>query len=186
MTAETADRKPVILLCVSGSIAAYKAADIASGMVKRGWEVHVAMTRGAMEFITPLTLQTLSRNRVLTSVFEADGEWKPPHISLADRLSLMLVAPATANIIAELALGLASHPITEIALANRAPLLIAPAMNGKMWQHPATQQNVRLLRERGAHFAGPATSGMLACGYEGEGRLAPVEEILDHAAKLIP
>ncbi|HEY2341632.1 MAG TPA: flavoprotein [Chthoniobacteraceae bacterium] len=176
---------PVVILGVTGSIAAYKAADLASQMVKRDWEVRVVMTHGAQEFITPLTLQTLSRNPVITSVFEDAPGWKPGHIELADRASLLLVAPATANILAELAHGLAGNPLTEIALATHAPMLLAPAMNGKMWEHPATRHNVELLRARGANFVGPEDSGMLACGYEGAGRLCAVEKILERAAELL-
>lgn len=175
---------PLIVLGVTGSIAAYKAADLTSQMVKRGWDVHVVMTHGAQEFIAPLTFQTLSRNQVVTSVFES-GHWKPGHIDLADRAALLMIAPATANIIAELAHGLASNPLTEIALATLAPVLIAPAMNGKMWMHPATQSNVQTLRARGVQFAGPEESGMLACGYEGAGRLLAPIEIIEHAALLI-
>src|SRR6185295_4808894 len=112
----------------------------------------------------------LSRNSVVIDVFDGTHGWKPGHIDLADRANLLLIAPATANVIAELACGLAHHPIGEIALATLAPLLIAPAMNGKMWHHPATQQNVATLRARGVEFIGPE-SGLLACGYEGLGRL---------------
>ncbi len=177
--------QPVIILGITGSIAAYKAADLASQMVKQQWEVHVAMTHGAQQFITPLTLQTLSRNPVVTSVFEDSRDWKPGHIDMADRASLLLIAPATANIIAELAHGLAGNAIAEIALATLAPVLIAPAMNGKMWRHAATQHNVEVLRSRGVHFIGPEEKGMLACGYEGEGRMCSVEKILERAAELI-
>ena len=172
---------PVIVVGVTGSIAAYKAADLVSKLVKRDFEVHVAMTHGAQEFVAPLTFQTLSRNPVVTSVFDGDRGWKPGHIDLADRASLLLIAPATANIIAELACGLAGHPICEIALATLAPVLIAPAMNGKMWQHAATQQNVATLRARGVEFIGPE-AGMLACGYEGLGRLWNVDDIVERAA----
>ena len=174
---------PVIVVGVTGSIAAYKSADLVSRLVKRGCEVHVAMTHGAQQFITPLTFQTLSRNPVVTSVFDGSHGWKPGHIDLADRANLLLVAPATANIIAELAHGLASNPICEIALATLAPLLVAPAMNGKMWLHAATQDNVRLLRSRGVEFIGPE-SGMLACGYEGTGRLCAIDEIVERAAQI--
>ena len=167
---------PVIILGVTGSIAAYKAADLASLLVKGGAEVHVVMSRHACDFITPLTLQTMSRNPVVTCVADAQANWKPGHIDLADRATLLLIAPATANVIAELAHGLAGHPLAEIALATRAPLLIAPAMNGKMWEHPSTQANVALLKSRGAEFIGPE-AGILACGYEGLGRLAAVTEI---------
>lgn len=175
---------PVVVVGVTGSIAAYKAADLVSKLVKRGFEVHVAMTHGAQEFIAPLTFQTLSRNAVITSVFDDKRDWKPGHIDLADRANLLLVAPATANIVAELAHGLAGNPIGEIALATRAPVLIAPAMNGKMWQHAATQDNVKLLRSRGVEFIGPE-EGILACGYEGLGRLWNVDDIVERAAQLI-
>ena len=175
---------PVIIVGVTGSIAAYKAADLVSKLVKRGFEVHVAMTHGAQEFIAPLTFQTLSKNPVVTSVFDGDRGWKPGHIDLADRAHLLLVAPATANIIAELAHGLAGNPIGEIALATLAPVLIAPAMNGKMWLHAATQQNVALLKSRGVEFIGPE-EGLLACGYEGLGRLLNVDDIVERAAQII-
>jgi phosphopantothenoylcysteine synthetase/decarboxylase len=174
-----------IILGVTGSIAAYKAADLASKMVKRGWAVRVVMTHGAQEFITPLTLQTLSQNPVITSIFNDATDWKPSHIKLADEANLLLIAPATANVIAELAAGLASNPITEIALATLAPVLVAPAMNGKMWHHPATQENVATLRRRGVQFIGPEETGMLACGYEGSGRLWEVDGILERAAQIL-
>jgi len=175
---------PVIIVGVTGSIAAYKAADLVSKLSKGGFEVHVVMTLAAQEFIAPLTFQTLSKNPVVTSVFDGTRGWKPGHIDLADRANLLLVAPATANIIAELAHGLASNPIGEIALATLAPMLIAPAMNGKMWQHAATQHNVALLKSRGVEFIGPE-EGLLACGYEGLGRLWSVDEIVGRAAQLI-
>ena len=175
---------PVIIVGVTGSIAAYKAADLVSKLVKREFEVHVVMTHGAQEFIAPLTFQTLSRNPVVTSVFERTQGWKPGHIDLADRASLLLIAPATANILAELACGLAANPIGEIALATLAPVLIAPAMNGKMWQHAATQHNVATLRARGVEFIGPE-EGMLACGYEGIGRLWSVDDIVERAARIV-
>lgn len=175
---------PVIVLGITGSIAAYKAADIASQLVKGGAEVHVVMTAHACDFITPLTMQTLSRNAVVTAAWNAQTSWKPGHIDLADRAALLLIAPATANTIAELAHGLAGHPITEIALATRAPLLIAPAMNGKMWAHPATQSNVALLQSRGVEFIGPE-AGILACGYEGLGRLADPTKIAARALEKV-
>ena len=174
---------PVVIIGVTGSIAAYKAADLVSKLGKRGFEVHVVMTHGAQEFITPLTMQTLSKKPVVTSVF-ASGDWKPTHIDLADRAALLLIAPATANILAELAHGLAGNPLCEIALATRAPVLIAPAMNGKMWQHAATQQNVALLKSRGVEFIGPE-EGLLACGYEGVGRLWSTDDIVERAAQII-
>jgi phosphopantothenoylcysteine decarboxylase len=174
---------PVIILGVTGSIAAYRAADLASRLVKSGAEVHVVMSRRACDFITPLTLQTLSRNPVVTGASDAQSGWKPGHIELADRANLLLIAPATANVIAELAHGLAGHPLAEIALATRAPVLVAPAMNGKMWEHPATLANVATLRSRGVEFIGPA-AGQLACGYEGLGRLADVLTIAARAMEI--
>jgi phosphopantothenoylcysteine decarboxylase len=175
---------PVIVLGVTGSIAAYKAADLASRLVKGGADVHVVMTERAGDFITPLTLQTLSRNPVVTGAHDAQSGWKPGHIDLADRAQLLLIAPATANVIAELAHGLAGHPLAEIALATQAPVVIAPAMNGKMWQHPATQANVATLRARGVEFLGP-DPGLLACGYEGLGRLTDVESIATRALAIV-
>ncbi len=175
---------PVIILGITGSIAAYKAADLAGKLVKAGAEVHVVMTAHAADFITPLTMQTLSRNPVVTGAHDAQNGWKPGHIELADRANLLLIAPATANVIAELAHGLAAHPLTEIALATLAPVLIAPAMNGKMWKHAATQANVAALKSRGVEFIGP-DEGQLACGYEGLGRLADIEAIAARALVIV-
>jgi len=172
-----------IVVGVTGSIAAYKAADLVSKLVKRGHEVHVAMTPAALHFITPLTLQTLSRNPVMLDSFKREG-WEPGHIYLADRADLLLIAPATANTVSDLAHGRASNPLTEIALATLAPVLVAPAMNGKMWLHPATCDNVALLRSRGVQFIGPE-EGRLACGYEGIGRLWPVEDIIVRAEEIL-
>jgi phosphopantothenoylcysteine decarboxylase len=173
-----------IVLGVTGSIAAFKAAELASKLVKRGHDVHVVMTHSATQFITPLTMQTLSRNPVTLGVLEETANWKPGHIELADTANLLLIAPATAHVIAELAHGLAGDALTAIALATRAPLLLAPAMTGKMWTHPATQANVALLKSRGAEFIGPE-EGLLACGYEGIGRLWNVDGILEAAEKLL-
>jgi phosphopantothenoylcysteine decarboxylase len=173
-----------IILGVTGSIAAYKAADIASQLTKDGHRVTCVLTRGGAEFVTALTLQTLSRSPVITDLFAEKDGWQPGHIQLADEAELLLIAPASANVLAALAHGFANDALTAIALATRAPLLIAPAMNGKMWQHPATQENVATLQKRGAQFVQPA-EGLLACGYEGVGRLAPVEEIIAAAVKLL-
>ena len=169
----------VILLGITGSIAAYKAADLASQLVKAGHEVHAVMTRAATEFITPLTLQVLTRNPVLVTLEDEKQSWKPGHIDLADRADLFLVAPATANVLAEFAHGLAPDSLTSVylALPRTTRVLIAPAMNGKMWLHPATQRNVAQLKADGCEFLDPDT-GDLACGYQGVGRLAPVETIL--------
>ena len=169
-----------IILGVTGSIAAHKAVDVCSQLVKAGAEVHVVMTRDAQEFITPPPFKTLSRNPVVTSLYDEEEGWRPTHIRLADEADLILVAPATANTLTKLAQGQADDALGCIALAANpaAKMLLAPALNGKMWEHPATQANVALLKDRGAQFIGPA-AGDLACGYEGLGRLAPVEEILE-------
>lgn len=166
---------------MTGSIAAYKAADLVSRLTKLGHEVHVVMTRDALEFITPLTLQTLSRQPVTTDLYDEKADWHPGHIELADDADLLVVAPATANVIAKFAHGIADDTLGAIHLATLVPLLIAPAMNGKMWQHPATRENVETLRRRGASFVGPE-EGLLACGYEGIGRLWPVEGIVEAIA----
>ena len=174
-----------ILLGVTGSIAAYKAADLASQLVKRGHDVHVILTADAQRFITPLTLQTLSKHPVVTDLFDNEKVgWQPGHIELADQADLLLVAPATAHVLAELAHGLAGHALAAIALAlpPTVPVLVAPAMNGKMWLHPATRANVETLR--GVRFIGPE-EGLLACGYEGVGRLWPVEGIVTEAVGLL-
>jgi phosphopantothenoylcysteine decarboxylase len=173
-----------VILGITASIAAYKAADLASQLRKAGCDVHVVLTRGAAKFITPLTLQTLSRNPVTTDIFDEKAGWQPGHIDLADRADLLLIAPASADILAKLAHGFADEALTAIALATKAPLLVAPAMNGKMWLHPATQNNVTVLRGRGVEFIGPE-EGMLACGYEGIGRLWPVDEIADKALAML-
>src|SRR5216110_3261525 len=148
---------PHIVLGVTGSIAAYKAVDIASLLLKAGADVHVVMTADALQFITPLPFKTLSRHPVVTNLYDEEEGWKPTHITLADDTKLLAIAPATANIIAKLAHGIADDALTCIALAlnNKAKTLIAPAMNGKMWSHAATQQNVATLKSRGAQFVGP-------------------------------
>jgi phosphopantothenoylcysteine decarboxylase len=175
-----------IVLGVTGSIAAYKAAEITSRLTKEGANVTVVMTADAQKFITPLPFRTLSRNPVETDLYgETDG-WKPTHIKLADEADLFLIAPATANILAKMTHGLADDALTCIALAlnPKTPLLVAPAMNGKMWLHPATQENVAILKARGAEFIGP-DEGMLSCGYEGLGRLFEPERIVQRALELL-
>ncbi|WPJ94883.1 flavoprotein [Coraliomargarita algicola] len=167
-----------ILLGVTGSIAAFKAADITSRLTEAGADVFPILTAGACNFIQPLTLQTLARNPVASDLWNEGASWQPGHIELADRADLLLVAPATAHCIAQFAQGLAPDLLTSIHLATPAPVMIAPAMNGKMLAHPATQFNINTLQERGCHFIEPQ-SGMLACGYEGQGKLASVEEIVD-------
>ena len=175
-----------IVLGVTGSIAAYKAADITSRLTKEGANVTVVMTADAQKFITALPFKTLSRNPVETDLYGESEGWKPTHIKLADEAQLLLIAPATANVLAKMAHGLADDALTCIALAlnPKTPVLIAPAMNGKMWLHPATQENVAKLKTRGVEFIGPE-EGMLSCGYEGIGRLFDPERIVQRALELL-
>ena len=175
-----------VILGVTGSIAAHKAVDLASQLTKEGCDVRVVMTADALRFITPLPFKTLSRHPVITDLYDEEEGWKPAHLRLADEADLLLVAPATANTIAKLALGLANDALSCLALAvnPQARVLIAPAMNGKMWLHPATQQNVATLRSRKVEFIGPE-KGLLACGYEGLGRLWPVEQVAQRALQLL-
>jgi len=175
-----------VILGVTGSIAAHKAVDLASQLVKRGCDVRVVMTDDALRFLTPLPFKTLSRHPVITGLYDEDEGWMPAHIQLADEADLLLIAPATANKIAQLAQGLAGDALTCIALAlnPHARVLLAPAMNGKMWLHPATQANVATLRARGVEVIGPE-EGLLSCGYEGLGRLWEVEKIVGRAMELL-
>jgi len=175
-----------IVLGVTGSIAAYKAAELTSLLTKQDCEVYVVLTEDALRFITPLAFKTLSRHPVVTDLYDEQDGWKPAHIKLADEADLLLIAPATANTIAKLALGLANDALSCVALALNpaARLVIAPAMNGKMWLHPATQQNVATLKSRGAEFIGPE-EGLLSCGYEGLGRLWPVIQVAQRAVELL-
>ncbi len=175
-----------IVLGVTGSIAAHKAADLASQLTKKNFAVNVVLTADAQKFITPLPFKTLSRRPVVTDLYDEEEGWKPTHIRLADEADLLLIAPATANVLAKMANGIADDALTCIALAlnPKAKLLIAPAMNGKMWLHAATQQNVATLTSRGATFIGPE-EGMLSCGYEGIGRLWPVDQIAARVLKLL-
>src|SRR5580658_80625 len=165
-----------VILGVTGSIAAYRAAELASTLTKESVEVEVILTDEALRFITPLTFAALTRREVYTRENDGMRDGQPAHISLADQADLAVIAPATAHFIAQLAHGLAPDLLTSTLLATSAPVMIAPAMNGKMWHHPATRDNVNLLRKRDAVFIGPE-AGMLACGYEGLGRLWPVAEI---------
>jgi phosphopantothenoylcysteine decarboxylase len=175
-----------IILGVTGSIAVHKAVDLTSYLVKKGCAVHVVMTPDAQKFVQPLVFKTLSRNPVSTDLFSEDDTWRPAHIELADKADLLLIAPATANTITKLAIGLADNALTCIALAlnPQARVMIAPAMHGRMWEHPATQKSVAILQQRGVEFIGPE-EGMLSCGYEGQGRLWPVEKIADRALELL-
>ena len=171
-------RDPTIILGVTGGIAIHKSLDVASQLVKSGASVHVVMTENATRLIQPLQFQVISRNPVLLDIFDAGTDWKPPHIELADRADLLMIVPATANIIGKLANGIADDALSTVAVSVHCPILLAPAMNGHMYHNPFVQRNIDTLKTHGFHFIEPA-SGDLACGYEGIGRLNTVEAILE-------
>ncbi len=173
-----------VVLGVSGGIAAYKSAELVRALVKLGAKVRVLMTRNATEFITPLTLQTLSGNPVGTSLFDLTQESEIGHINLADSADVILVAPATANVVAKMAHGMADDLLTTVLLATRAPIVVAPAMNVHMFENVAVQENLTKIRERGVIVVEPAV-GSLACGYEGPGRLPEPGVLLAEAARAI-
>lgn len=175
-----------IVLGVCGSIAAYKAATVASRLVKAGHQVHCVCTPAALQFVTPLTLMTLSRNPVITTFEDETASWVPVHIELAQKADLLAIVPASANTMACMAHGMAPNALTSMYLAWRGPTLIFPAMNGDMWDHPATQANAKLLEERGATIIGPDGYGMLACGATGKGRLVEEDVIIDNILKHLP
>ena len=162
---------PRVLLAVSGGIAAYKVPELVRLLRRTGHAVRCILTREAQQFVTPLVLQTLSGAAVRSQLFDASEEGEIDHIALADWAQLLLVAPATANLLAKLALGLADDLVSTVALATRAPIVVAPSMNVNMWRHPAIQGHLGVLRERGVRVVGPE-SGELACGWEGEGRMS--------------
>lgn len=179
-----APKQPVIVLGVSGGIACYKAVELVRLLVKTGFKVQVIMTRGAMEFVTPLTFQTLSGNPVATETFNLTQESQIGHINLADAADLFVVAPATANVIGKIAGGIADDLLTTVMMATRAPVLIAPAMNIHMYENPILQENIRKLGRLGYHVMEPA-EGYLACGYDGKGRLPDPEKITEEIDRLL-
>jgi phosphopantothenoylcysteine decarboxylase/phosphopantothenate--cysteine ligase len=167
-----------ILLGVSGGIAVYKAVSLCSKLAQAGADVRVIMTESAVKFVAPLTFQTLSRHHVMTDTFEEKDPSVVSHIDLADHADLVVIAPATANILAKMALGIGDDMLSTTLLATTAPILAAPAMNVHMYEHPAVLNNMETLRERGVHFIEPG-EGQLACGYVGKGRLAEPEQIYE-------
>jgi phosphopantothenoylcysteine synthetase/decarboxylase len=173
-----------VILGVTGSIAAFKAAEIAGLLVKEGCAVDVVMTREAEHFITALTMQMTARGKVHRSMFEVQDEWDVEHVSLADKADLLLVAPATAQVLAKFAAGIADDLLTCVALATRAPVLVAPAMNDAMYTHPATQENIARLKKFGYRFIGP-DKGRLACGRDALGRMSAPQEIVKTALGLL-
>ena len=174
--------KKVIVLGVTGGIAAYKSAQLASNLFKKGYVVHVVMTKNATEFVSPLTFEILTNNRVAVDTFDRNFDYNVNHISLAKKADLFVVAPATANVIAKFAAGIADDMLTTSYLANRSPTLIAPAMNTAMLEHVTTKRNIETLHQDGVHFIYSGV-GYLACGDVGTGRLADlcdIEERIDY------
>ncbi len=166
-----------VLLGITGGIAAYKSAYVASGLKKKGYDVHVVMTENATEFISPLTFETLTNNRCTVDMFDRDFEYDVKHISLAKAADVVLIAPATANTIAKLAHGIADNMLTTTVLACTCPKIIAPAMNTAMYENPATQDNLDILRDYGFEVIEPA-EGLLACGDEGKGKMPEPDALI--------
>ena len=169
--------KPCVVLGVTGGIAAYKACEILRLLQKQGCDVYVLMTRNACRFVSPMTFESLSGHPVATDTFEHAGPWEIEHIALAKRADVFLIAPATANVIAKMAHGIADDMLSTTVLATKAPVVIAPAMNTGMLENAATQENMRQLKARRVHFVEPE-AGYLACGDVGSGKLAGVEEVV--------
>jgi len=174
------DSGPLVALGITGCIGAYKAVELLRRLQDRGYQVRPVLTVAAQRFVTPLTFQTLAGAQAVTGLFDGSGDWQVEHIALSDSMRLLLVAPATANIIAKFAAGIADDFLSTLYVSADCPVAIAPAMNSKMWRHAATQRNVETLKERGVVVVQPGR-GYLACGWEGEGRLAETEDILDAA-----
>lgn len=173
-----------IVLGITGGIAAYKSAELTRAFVKEGADVSVIMTRNATEFITPLTLKTLSGNPVYVDTFSLVGDWEVGHISTADAAHMFVIAPATANIIGKIASGIADDLLSTTVMATKAPVLICPAMNVNMYNNPLVRNNIRKLSDLGYYFVEPE-SGELACGAEGQGRLPSAEVILEEVITIL-
>jgi phosphopantothenoylcysteine decarboxylase/phosphopantothenate--cysteine ligase len=173
-----------IVLGVTGSIAAYKAAEVVSRLVQRGAGVTVVMTRAAAQFVGPLTFQALTRRRVLTEEFDPETVLDPVHVTLAGKAAVVAVAPATANFLGKAAHGIADDLLTSLILAAECPILVAPAMNDRMWRNAAVRDNLARLKKRGFRFVEPGT-GYLACGTVAQGRLADPERIVAGIEKIL-
>lgn len=175
-----------VVIGVTGSIAAYKAAELVSRLKQKGADIYVIMTRNAKELIGPETFRALTGNPVYSSMFPKDNELESlAHINLAEWLSVLVVAPATANIIGKIANGIADDLLSTVILSiHKKPILVAPAMNEKMYINRAVQDNIRILKKRGYHIIEPET-GFLACGYTGKGRLAGVDKIITEIGRLM-
>lgn len=173
-----------IIIGITGGIAAYKACGIVSYLKQQGANINVIMTKNSCNFITPLTLETLSKNKVIVDMFEEEDYSEVKHISLARKADLMLIIPATANIIGKIANGIADDMLSTTIMATKAPVIFAPAMNNQMFENPIVQDNLKKLKAYGYKIIEPAT-GLLACGYEAKGKLPKNEEIIEYVKVLI-
>src|SRR5206468_1677227 len=178
------EKEKTVIIGVTGGIACYKAVELVRLLVKDSLAVQVIMTRAAMEFVTPLTFQTLSGKPVVTETFNLTQESEIGHINLADRADLLVIAPATANTIGKIAAGIADDLLTTVVMATQAPLLLVPSMNVHMYENPILQENIQKLKKLGNHFMEPA-EGYLACGYEGKGRLPEAPDIVEEIQRLL-
>jgi phosphopantothenoylcysteine decarboxylase/phosphopantothenate--cysteine ligase len=176
--------RKTVIVGVTASIAAYKACEIVNLLRKDSFDIKVILTKDALEFVTSLTLQTLSGNKVMIDLFEPPEQWSPIHTSLADSASLILIAPATANVIGKLANGICDDLLTCVTYASKAPVLIAPAMNENMYNHKMVMGNIAKLEKIGYSFVGPV-KGPLACGHDAVGHIAPVSEIIKEVKKIL-
>ncbi len=179
---EKTDKKTIVM-GITGSVAACKCAELCSRFTKEGYDVNVIMTASAQKLVCPRTFLTLSQNPVMTDLWEIP-DWRPGHIDLSERADLLLIAPATANIIAKIACGIADDALSTYVLSHQGPIVIAPAMNPKMWSNVAVQENVDKLKKRGITFVGPGT-GPVACGPPGTGRLEDIDKIYSEVISLL-
>ncbi|MFH1790829.1 MAG: flavoprotein [Candidatus Omnitrophota bacterium] len=173
-----------VIVGVTGSIAAYKACGLVNAYRKKGFDVTCALTKEALHFVTPLTLETLSGNKIVSDMFTVPGQRSPMHVSLADRADLIVIYPASANIIGKLAQGICDDIITCTILASKAPVVIAPAMNNNMYNHKSVQKNIQALKDMGYTFVGPV-EGDLACGCYAVGHIADAADVMDASLSLL-
>lgn len=174
----------VVVVGVTGGVAAFKTAHLVTGLRKLGAEVHVAMTTGAAQFVSPLTFRALSQHPVVSDLWDPQSPYDEAHVALGERADIFTIAPATAHTLAKLALGLADDAVTATALATRAPVLVAPAMTDTMYEHPTTQEHLQALRRRGVRVIGPVV-GWLASGKEAIGRMAEPEDIVEEICAIL-
>jgi len=174
----------VIVVGVTGGVAAFKAAHLVTGLRKLGAEVHTVMTSAATQFVSPLTFRALSQHPVITDMWDAQTPYDEPHVTLGERADLLVIAPATAQTLAKLALGLADDVVSATVLATRAPVVVAPAMSDTMYEHPTTQEHLQALRRRGVRIIGPVV-GWLASGKEAIGRMAEPDAIIEEICAIL-